>query len=87
MRLQNDATFRLMLAVPGSSVFVWSQQRDVADSANTRVCPVSVGIDDPYEEPLNAELVLEAVDSEGNKVTPQVSAGKILEYLHAKQFI
>jgi adenylylsulfate kinase len=60
--------------------------RNVADRAILHV-GVPTGIDDPYEEPLNAELVLEAVDSEGNKVTPQVSAGKILEYLHAKQFI
>jgi adenylylsulfate kinase len=45
------------------------------------------GIDDPYEEPDNAELVLEAVDSTGKHVTPQVSAAKILEYLHAKHLI
>ena len=52
-------------------------------------CPVVplAGIDDPYEEPENAELVLEAVDSSGKQVTPQVSAAKILEYLHAKQLI
>jgi adenylylsulfate kinase-like enzyme len=45
------------------------------------------GIDDPYEEPQAAELVLEAVDASGKHVTPQVSAGKILEYLHAQQII
>lgn len=45
------------------------------------------GIDDPYEEPENAELVLEAYDQEGKQVTPQVSAGKILEYLHTRQII
>jgi len=45
------------------------------------------GIDDPYEEPENAELVLEALDKEGKHVTPQVSAAKILEYLHAKHLI
>ncbi|KAF8059728.1 APK2 [Scenedesmus sp. PABB004] len=45
------------------------------------------GIDDPYEEPPNAELVLEAVDQSGKMVTPQVSAAKILEYLRAKQII
>lgn len=48
---------------------------------------VAAGIDDPYEEPENAELVLEAIDKDGKHVTPQVSAGKILEYLHAKQLI
>jgi adenylylsulfate kinase-like enzyme len=48
---------------------------------------VLAGIDDPYEEPEAAELVLEAVDNTGKKVTPQVSAAKILEYLHAKKLI
>lgn len=52
-------------------------------------CPFHgiAGIDDPYEEPEAAELVLEALDKEGKHVTPQVSAAKILEYLHAKQLI
>lgn len=45
------------------------------------------GIDDPYEEPEAAELVLEAVDKAGQMVAPQVSAAKILEYLHAKRII
>lgn len=45
------------------------------------------GIDDPYEEPANAELVLEAVDEQGNRITPQYSAGKILEYLHKQRII
>lgn len=45
------------------------------------------GIDDPYEEPEAAELVLEAYDSSGQQVTPQVSAGKILEYLHSHSII
>eukprot|EP00882_Tetradesmus_deserticola_P005239 GHRQ01005516.1.p1 GENE.GHRQ01005516.1~~GHRQ01005516.1.p1 ORF type:complete len:267 (+),score=106.73 GHRQ01005516.1:96-803(+) len=45
------------------------------------------GIDDPYEEPENAELVLEAVDKSGQMVAPQVSAAKILEYLRAQRII
>ncbi|KAF6253440.1 adenosine 5'-phosphosulfate kinase [Scenedesmus sp. NREL 46B-D3] len=45
------------------------------------------GIDDPYEEPEAAELVLEAVDANGQMVAPQVSAAKILEYLRAKRII
>lgn len=57
--------------------------------AHVRMCvdAFPAGIDDPYEEPDNAELVLEAVDSTGKHVTPQVSAAKILEYLHAKHLI
>jgi adenylylsulfate kinase-like enzyme len=47
----------------------------------------AAGIDDPYEEPEAAELVLEAVDKAGQMVAPQVSAAKILEYLHAKRII
>jgi hypothetical protein len=51
-------------------------------------CPAAAaGIDDPYEEPEAAELVLEAVDKAGQMVAPQVSAAKILEYLHAKRII
>jgi adenylylsulfate kinase len=49
--------------------------------------PPLAGIDDPYEEPEDAELVLEAYDSQGRQVTPQVSAKKILEYLHARRLI
>lgn len=49
--------------------------------------PWGAGIDDPYEEPLSAELVLEAVDAAGNRVTPQVSAAKILDYLRASRII
>ena len=45
------------------------------------------GIDDPYEEPSNAELVLEAVDEQGTRITPQHSAAKILEYLHRNKII
>lgn len=46
------------------------------------------GIDDPYEEPEAAELVLEAVDAAtGKHVTPQTSAARILEYLRAQKII
>jgi adenylylsulfate kinase len=40
------------------------------------------GIDDPYEEPQGAEIVLDAVDSAtGEMVSPQDQARAILEYL------
>jgi adenylylsulfate kinase len=45
------------------------------------------GIDDPYEEPEAAELVLEARDPEGKQYTPQVLAGRILEFLSKKKYI
>ncbi len=40
------------------------------------------GIDDPYEEPLNPELVLDTVDT-----TPEENARKIIEYLRERGFI
>ena len=45
------------------------------------------GIDDPYEEPEAAELVLEARDPQGKQYTPQVLAARILEFLSKKGYI
>lgn len=43
------------------------------------------GIDDPYEEPEAAEIVLDARDSKtGEMVSPQEQARQILAYLHEK---
>jgi len=42
------------------------------------------GIDDPYEEPLNAEVVLETV---GAGYTPDENARKIIAYLQAQGFL
>jgi len=40
------------------------------------------GIDDPYEEPLNSEIVLETVG-----YTPEENARKIIAYLQAQGFL
>ena len=40
------------------------------------------GIDDPYEEPLNAEIVLNTVDT-----TPEELARQIIGYLQEEGFI
>ena len=40
------------------------------------------GVSDPYEEPLNPELVLETEDE-----TPEESAGKIIAYLEERELI
>lgn len=45
------------------------------------------GIDDPYEEPTNPELVLEAETADGKRISPQVQARTMLEYLHSKGFL
>eukprot|EP00198_Chlamydomonas_reinhardtii_P006623 XP_001695959.1 adenosine 5'-phosphosulfate kinase [Chlamydomonas reinhardtii] len=45
------------------------------------------GIDDPYEEPLNAEVVLEAETADGKRISPQDQARTLLEYLHSKGFL
>jgi hypothetical protein len=59
----------------------------VAETFSPATAAVAAGIDDPYEEPEAAELVLEAVDKDGQMVAPQVSAAKILDYLRAKRII
>ncbi|EPS62027.1 adenylyl-sulfate kinase, chloroplastic, partial [Genlisea aurea] len=43
------------------------------------------GIDDPYEKPLNAEIVLEAVD--GNCDSPNAMAERIVSYLEWKGYL
>jgi sulfate adenylyltransferase len=40
------------------------------------------GIDDPYEEPINAEVVLDTVD-----ITPEENARKIVAYLRERRFL
>jgi sulfate adenylyltransferase len=40
------------------------------------------GIDDPYEEPMSAEIILDTV-----VMTPEENAGRILDYLHDKRFL
>eukprot|EP00197_Chlamydomonas_leiostraca_P012212 CAMPEP_0202868030 /NCGR_PEP_ID=MMETSP1391-20130828/10009_1 /ASSEMBLY_ACC=CAM_ASM_000867 /TAXON_ID=1034604 /ORGANISM="Chlamydomonas leiostraca, Strain SAG 11-49" /LENGTH=241 /DNA_ID=CAMNT_0049548129 /DNA_START=11 /DNA_END=736 /DNA_ORIENTATION=+ len=45
------------------------------------------GIDDPYEEPLNAEVVLEAYDPSGKQYKPELLAEKLLEYLESKKLL
>jgi adenylylsulfate kinase len=45
------------------------------------------GIDDPYEEPDNAEVVLETVDAEGKQMDPPTQAAKLLKYLEANGYL
>ncbi|GAX82740.1 hypothetical protein CEUSTIGMA_g10166.t1 [Chlamydomonas eustigma] len=45
------------------------------------------GIDDPYEEPENAELVIEAAGPDGNLRRPEDQAAQILEYLKLKGYL
>jgi sulfate adenylyltransferase len=40
------------------------------------------GIDDPYEEPINAEIVLDTVQT-----TPEENARAIIKYLQGQGFI
>ncbi|KAH7421852.1 hypothetical protein KP509_13G078400 [Ceratopteris richardii] len=43
------------------------------------------GIDDPYEEPINCEMVMELVD--GRCPTPKEMAGRLLFYLEERGFL
>ncbi len=45
------------------------------------------GIDDPYEEPQNAEVMLEAETSDGKRISPTEQAAVLLKYLEAKGFL
>ena len=42
------------------------------------------GIDDPYEEPVNAEIVIDAKDAEGNMASAESMAAIIIDYLEKK---
>ena len=45
------------------------------------------GIDDPYEEPLHPEIILQGLDGEGRLNSPEVMAGTILHYLQSGGFL
>ena len=45
------------------------------------------GIDDPYEEPEKAEVIMEAYDSAGKQKKPELLAGELLEYLEKNKFL
>jgi adenylylsulfate kinase len=45
------------------------------------------GIDDPYEEPTNAELVIEAAGPDGKLRRPEDQAQQILEFLRSKGYL
>ncbi|KAK3232826.1 Adenylyl-sulfate kinase 2, chloroplastic [Cymbomonas tetramitiformis] len=45
------------------------------------------GIDDPYEEPENAELVLEVSKEDGVLAPPEKMAGEILQYLKTNGYL
>jgi len=45
------------------------------------------GIDDPYEEPLNAEVVVTPFDGDGRRLTPLEMAQSVLEYLYKHGYL
>lgn len=45
------------------------------------------GIDDPYEEPENPEIVLDAKDEEGKMASAEEMAGTIIEYLEKHGYL
>lgn len=45
------------------------------------------GIDDPYEEPENPEITLDAKDKDGNMASAEDMAAKIIEYLDKKGYL
>jgi hypothetical protein len=47
----------------------------------------AAGIDDPYEEPEAAEVVLEAFDGEGKQISPMTQAAKLLEFLERQGYL
>jgi len=49
--------------------------------------PGTAGIDDPYEEPDAAELVLDARDTEGNMQSAEDMAAAIMAFLEEKGYL
>lgn len=45
------------------------------------------GITDPYEEPENAEVIVEVKDKEGNHMSPELMARQILNYLNDGKYL
>lgn len=45
------------------------------------------GIDDPYEEPENPEITLDAKDKEGNMASAEDMAAEIIRYLEEKTYL
>lgn len=45
------------------------------------------GIDDPYEEPEDPEIVMEVSNEEGNLIAPEVMADYVIQYLEEKGFL
>eukprot|EP00200_Dunaliella_tertiolecta_P010022 CAMPEP_0202385050 /NCGR_PEP_ID=MMETSP1127-20130417/58552_1 /ASSEMBLY_ACC=CAM_ASM_000462 /TAXON_ID=3047 /ORGANISM="Dunaliella tertiolecta, Strain CCMP1320" /LENGTH=259 /DNA_ID=CAMNT_0048985077 /DNA_START=86 /DNA_END=865 /DNA_ORIENTATION=- len=45
------------------------------------------GIDDPYEEPDAAEVVMDAYDAQGKQRSPEVLAAELINFLEAKGYL
>jgi adenylylsulfate kinase-like enzyme len=50
-------------------------------------CYKRAGIDDPYEEPSAAEVVLEARAADGQMAQPELMAQTLLDFLDEKGFL
>ncbi len=50
-------------------------------------CAWCTGIDDPYEEPEAAEVVMDAYDAAGNQRSPEVLAAELIDFLETKGYL
>lgn len=51
------------------------------------LCAGFTGIDDPYEEPQSAELVIEVSKEDGVLMAPEVMAAQLMDYLQTKGYL
>ncbi|CAK9238052.1 unnamed protein product [Sphagnum jensenii] len=56
-------------------------------SARAGVLKGFTGVDDPYEEPQNPEIVLEATDATGEFISAQVMASTLITYIRDRGFL
>lgn len=52
-----------------------------------RLPPHYLGIDDPYEEPDSAEVVMDAYDASGKQRSPEALAAELLQYLERQGYL
>jgi hypothetical protein len=58
-----------------------------APTPGCRRLPPAAGIDDPYDAPDAAEVVLEPVDAQGKPLDPPQQAAKLLRYLQQQGYL
>ena len=59
----------------------------IASGSSTELVSLVAGIDDPYEEPEAAEVVVEVAKEDGVLLPPELMAQSLIKYLTDKGFL